>query len=122
MIDLEYAWNKVRGIDNRITAYNSAKATVQAAKDSCTAQLQSWESSYNALANNAELSTVKKTDVFEGEMADVLGGRVSDIMGDISAGLAKARALELALDMQIIRIDVRVGQLQMERGPWAAYL
>lgn len=122
MVDLEYAWNKVRAIDLKIVAYNNAKAAVQTAKNTCTTQIQSWESSYNVLANNSELAAVKKTDVFEGELADGLAGKVSDAMADISAGLTKARALELSLSMQITRIETKIGQLQSERGPWAAYL
>ena len=46
----------------------------------------------------------------------------SEAMADISAGLTKARALELSLSMQITRIETKIGQLQSERGPWAAYL
>ena len=116
--DTSHIWAKINSYSSKITTYTNAKTSVQTVKTTCESQIQNWETSYNTLANNADLTSVKKTDVFEGEMADSLSQRVADIMSDISSGLSKAGELNTALSTQITRLETKIEQLNSSRNYW----
>ena len=116
--DTTNIWTQIHAINSRITTYTNAKTTVESVKRTCSMQKQNWETSFQALKKNSELSKVKKKDVFEGEMANSLSKRVSKIMSDIQAGITKAGQLETALNNQINRLNTKIQQLQNEKQSW----
>ena len=118
MKDTTHIWTQINATNSKITQYTNAKTSVESVKRTCSTQKQNWETSFRALENNSELSKVKKKDVFEGEMANGLSKRVSEIKSDIRAGITKAGQLETALNTQINRLNTKIQQLQNEKQSW----
>jgi phage shock protein A len=120
--DTSYIWANINSLDQRVLTYTNAKTTVESVKNTCEKQIESWKTSYRALTGNSDLSSVKKTDVFEGEMADSLSRKIADIMSDIDTGLTKAEELESALNTQMNRLAEKIAQLRTERESWVRQL
>lgn len=115
MGDNSRIYTKINEINGKIITCKSAKREVQAVKNNCTNKRSDWQTSYKGLANNQELSSVKKTNVFEGEMADGLKAKVADAMIQISSGISKAEMLESSLASQIAKLESKIEELEAEK-------
>ena len=109
------AFSGLKEINNNILECLSAKAEVETVKNNCTTKRKEWQDSFNKLADNSELAEVKKTDVFEGDMAETLQAEVDDAITQITKGISKADHLEDALDRQVTKLEKRIQQLKAER-------
>ncbi len=108
-------WAEIRRINEKIKDCKTAKTEIQTVRNSCVNKKEDWQTSYNGLAKNQELSDVKKKDVFEGEMAEGLKSKVADAMNQISSGLSKAETLGNSLDSQITKLENKISDLEAER-------
>lgn len=106
---------RLREISSKITRYTSAKNEVENIKRDCARKHESWKKDFNRLANNRELSQVKRRNVFEGNMADILHTEVGDAILQIKKGIAKSEALEDALEKQIKRLERKIQDLKTEK-------
>lgn len=113
---------QIRSIDVKISQCNAAKVALQGVKNTCQGQVTSLNGSYNKISGNSDLSTVKKDDVFEGEMANSLAAKVSDLLADLSSAKTKAEGIVTAIDSQILSIDNRISSLNVERSNWCIHL
>lgn len=117
-----YIWSQINEIDGKIRKYEEAKREVGDVKTTCGNKKDTWQTSYDSLANDKSLMEVKKTDVFEGKMADSLKEKVSGIMADISSGLRVAESLKDALSTQVTKIETKIQELENERTSWVNQL
>ncbi len=106
---------RIREINDNILECLSAKAEVETVKNNCTTKKKEWQNSFNKLANNSELAEVKKTDAFEGDMAETLQAEVEEAITQITKGISKADQLEDALDLQGTKLEKRIQQLKEEK-------
>ncbi len=106
---------RLREISNKITKYTSAKNEMENIKRDCVRKHESWKTDFKRLANNRELSQVKRKNVFEGNMADMLHTEVGDAISQIEKGIEKSEALEDALEKQIKRLERKILDLKAER-------
>lgn len=111
-------WTHIYELDEEIASYTRAREPVVTAKNSCRNTKDNWQNSYDGLANNPDLAQVKKKDVFEGEMAEKLGTKISEAMTSLSSGLSAAEELTNALDNQVQKIEDKVQELRDERQSW----
>ena len=106
---------RLREISSKITQYSSAKSAIEDIKRDCAREHQNWKTDFNRLANNRELSEVKRKNVFEGNMADILHSEVGDAISQIKKGVTEAEALEGALGIQIARLERKIQDLKSEK-------
>ena len=115
MLDNIMAQARLREVSSKITQYSSAKSKIEGIKRDCEKKHQDWKTDFNRLANNKELSGVKRKNVFEGNMADILHTEVDDAISQIKKGLTRTEALENALGMQIKRLESKIQALKAEK-------
>lgn len=106
---------RLREIDNKIIKYSSARSEIEGIKCACAKKHESWKTDFNRLANNRELSQVKRKNVFEGNMADILHTEVGDAISQIKKGIEKSEALEGAMEKQIRRLAREIQDLKAEK-------
>lgn len=92
---------RLRDISIKIIQYSSAKSEIESIKRDCAKEHENWKTDFNRLANSRELSEVKRKNVFEGNMADILHREVGDAISQIKKGVAGAETLESVLGIQI---------------------
>ena len=102
------AIREIREIEKKIQRYNTAKQSMTTIKNDCRGKSQTWQSSYQAWSGNPDLSQIKKTGVFEGEMADELATKIADVLSQISNGVTQSNGLEGAISSQITYIDGKI--------------
>lgn len=114
-MDHAMAQARIREISGKLIKYTSAKSKVESIKRDCAGKHENWKTDFNRLGNNRELSGVKRKNVFEGKMADILHTEVDDAISQIKRGIAKSEALEDALEMQIRRLERKIQNLKAEK-------
>lgn len=103
---------QINQVSNDIAKYQNARTKVVTVKNSGVNGRQNWETTHNKLRNNSDLSTVKKTDQFEGEMADKLKGFMQDVINEINNAIARLVSLESSLNSQVTRLDNKITELK----------
>lgn len=106
---------RIREINNKIIKYSSAKSEIEGIKRDCASEYENWNMDFNRLANSRELSEVKRENVFEGNMADILHREVGDAVSQIKKGIAQAKTLENALGIQIKKLEGKIQDLKAEK-------
>lgn len=106
---------RLQEIRSKIIQYSSAKSEIESIKRDCAKEHENWKTDFNQLANNEELSEVKRENVFEGNMADILHSEVCDAISEIKKGVAGAETLEGALGLQIKRLEGKIRDLKAEK-------
>lgn len=114
-MDNAMAQARISEISGTLIKYTSAKSKVESIKRDCARKHENWKTDFNRLANNRELSGVKRKNVFEGNMADILHTEVDDAISQIKKGIAKSEALEDALEIQIKRLERKIQDLKAEK-------
>lgn len=111
---------EIAEVEKKIKECKQAKQNVTSVKSKVVSQISSWKQSYRRL--NSELKAVKRTEVFEGELANALKDRVSDTDGKIKAGMGKAESLQSALSKQITNLERKIRELEEEKSRLKAAL
>lgn len=106
---------QIREVEEKIETCKRVKEMVQNAQSSIQPKQNSWGVSYLALSGNEELKDVKKTDVFEGEMADALKQKVADVCLSIEKGREITDNLLEALKTQNTYLDQKIQELEAEK-------
>jgi len=120
MYSIYYITGQIRSIDVKISQCHTAKAALQSVKNTCQVQITSLKSSKNKITG--DLETVKKEDVFEGEMANTLAPKVSTFKTDVDTVITQAEAIVTAINTEISTIDNRITALNGERANWNIHL
>lgn len=125
--DVQEAWerqrvariqNNISNLRERIREYETARETVSGVKTSCQNGVAELETSYNKIADKE----VKKTGVFEGEMADAMDRYTKDAKEENKTAIDKTGELLIGLDSQITKIDDKIAELNGEIDTWIAQL
>ena len=116
MSDDSHIWSEIYALDSKIKECNEAKTGIQYIKNNCSSKKDSWRTSFDKLAADSDLYEVKSTDLFEGNMANELGGRVTEAINQVNGGIAQSEALESALDSQIKKLNQTIERLYSERA------
>lgn len=106
---------RIQEISSKITQYSSAKTEIENIKRDCARENENWKTDFNRLANNRELSGVRRKNVFEGNMADILHTEVGDAISQIKKGVTGTETLKNTLDRQITRLDRKIQDLKAEK-------
>ena len=106
----EAIMGEIRETQRKIQECQNALRGVQSIRSNCASKKTEWQRSFSLLEKN-DLSQVKKTDLFEGEIAEALCGKVSQVSGEIYLGIAKAGELEGALGSQCTRLEMKIAEL-----------
>lgn len=106
----EAIMGEIRETQRKIRECQNALRGVQSVRSNCASKKTEWQRSFSLLEKN-DLSQVKKTDLFEGEIAEALYGKVSQASGEIYLGIAKAGELEGALGSQCTRLEMKIAEL-----------
>lgn len=106
---------RIQEISGKITQYSSAKSEIENIKRDCARENENWKTDFNRLANNRELSGVRRKNVFEGNMADILHTEVGDAISQIKKGVTGTETLKNTLDRQITRLDKKIQDLKAEK-------
>lgn len=105
---------EIRNLNVKINDCNSAISEIRTVRGDCVSKMTDWQSSFNKLADNQELSDVKKANVFEGQMANGLQSKVADAVDQISTGISKTETLESSLDSQIAKLEEKISDFEDE--------
>ncbi len=116
MSDDSHIWSEIYALDSKIKECNEAKTGIQYIKNNCSSKKDSWRTSFDKLAAGSDLYEVKSTDLFEGNMANELGGKVTEAIIQVNGGIAQSEALESALDSQIKKLNQTIERLYSERA------
>ena len=100
----------------KINHCTNAKSSIQNVKNSCNSKKNEWPESFRTLDNNSDLCEVKKTDLFEGEIATALQEQVGDARSQIQTGISKADDLEQALSDQCQKLETEIEDLNQHLG------
>lgn len=106
---------RLQEIRSKITQYSSVKNEIEGIKRDCAKEHENWKTDFNRLANSRELSEVKRKNVFEGNMADILHREVGDAISQIKKGVAGAETLESVLGIQIKKLEGKIQDLKAEK-------
>lgn len=108
-------WYQIHEIDRKIAACDTARETVRNVHSQCQSQTDDCRTSYNKITANADLKAVRKTDTFEGKMAESMGTLIADELTSIRSGLTAAANLEAQLKQQIVLLDRQIASLRSQR-------
>lgn len=109
-----WIWEEIRNLNEKINDCNSAISEIRTVRGDCASKKTDWQSSFNKLADNQELMNVKKTNVFEGQMANGLQSKVADAADQIRTGISKTGTLESSLDSQITKLEEKISDFEDE--------
>lgn len=104
---------QIAEVEKKIAECKTSKSKIESAKSQASSKKDGWEQSYRRLSG--ELKEVKRTDVFEGEIADALKDRVGDADEKIKTGLSKAAVLLNALSRQMSYLVEKIRELEEEK-------
>lgn len=122
MYSIEYIMNEIMSIDMKISEYETAKTALEAVKKTCNGHITNLDDSHKKLTGNQDLSAVKKSDVFEGEMADKLATRIAAYQADMNDLITKANEIISDIDTQLSTISTNVDTLKQNRVTWEIHL
>lgn len=118
MYSIDYITNMIMSIDVKISQYETAKTALEGIQTTCKGHVTNLENGHKKLTGNQDLSTVKKNDVFEGQIAEKLSSRISTYQSDMSALITKANDINRDIDTQLSMISTKVGILKQDRTIW----
>ncbi len=106
--------NQISNLESERTIYENAKTSVEQARTSCSNEKTAWETTVGRFSGKE----VKKTDVFEGEMANALETYVNDAKEENNNAITEAGNLVAGLDSQIDKIESKISQLSTQITNW----
>ena len=112
--------NKINAIMKKIADYKVARSAVDTAKSNCQTLITGLKTEIDKITG--DLNKVKKNDVFEGEMANILASRVPDFKKDITSLKKKADDIIAAAEGQISKIDSKITELDGDELTWRTRL
>lgn len=116
-MDPTYCQMKIIELRTKIAQCNQAKTSLQQVRSTCEEEIASFQSSKNKLSQG-DVATIKKEDIFEGEMANSLTPKVSSFQDELDAAGTREEAVVTALGMGISALDARVCALNNEIAHW----
>lgn len=117
-----YIWYRMDVIDRKIGNCEAAISSIEQAKSSCCSTRDSLQSDFSKLTSDSDLSEIRKTDVFEGKMANKLRNEIPGVRGRIQSCISKIESLESELSWQISYLYNEIADLNNERWSWECQL
>ena len=99
--------NEISKYQGKINDAKPVKADLESDKRTLDGYIQTFEGEQKKLSG--KYLDVKKTDVFEGEMANNLATKISAVEQAISKGIGYAKKLSAELKTQIDELDSKIG-------------
>lgn len=99
--------NEISKYQGKINDAKPVKADLESDKRTLDGYIQTFEGEQKKLSG--KYLDVKKTDVFEGEMANNLATKISAVEQAISKGIGYAKKLSDELKTQIAELDSKIG-------------
>ena len=112
----ELILGQIRATREKINHCTNAKSLIQNVKNSCNSKKNEWKESFRILDNDSDLCEVKKTNLFEGEMASVLQGQVGEVRSQIQTGISKVGDLGKTLSDQCQKLETEIENLNQHLG------
>lgn len=112
----ELILGQIRATREKINYCTNAKSLIQNVKNSCNSKKNEWKESFRILDNDSDLCEVKKTNLFEGEMASVLQGQVGEVRSQIQTGISKVGDLGKTLSDQCQKLETEIENLNQHLG------
>lgn len=117
MVDVSGFYNEINAVDSQITIHNTAKEALQNAKNDFQNKLINLKNSDSEF-DQGDVAAIKKTDVFEGDMATALESKVNTLKEDISEMIMSCDNLIRTVDAELTAIDNKIAALQNEKINW----
>ena len=99
--------SQISDLQDDVEKYEDARKAVEDAKTSCINEKDAWGETVPRFSGKQ----VKKSGVFEEEMADALETYVNDAKEENSTAITKAGDLVSKLEVQISKIDTKITEL-----------
>jgi len=112
----------ITGIENSIQEYENRRTNLQTVKRNHEMGIGVFQRSYDKVSNNERLSSVKKTDKFEGEIADGLTKVVKNTFASISSVLGRGKTISTEIDRQVGKINTKIEELKIKKNNQSTHL
>lgn len=112
----ELVLGQIRATTEKIDDCTNAKSSIQVVKNLCNNKKNEWQECFRTLDTNSDLCEMKKTNLFEGEMASALQGQVGDVRNQIRTGILKSDDLGQALSDQCQKLEIEIEDLNQYLG------
>lgn len=114
-----YYENEIQAIDDKIDQCITSKTNLQNKKSTCQTSIDRLNTKNGDLLDESD---VKKTNIFEGEMAKALAKKVAEIKSDFKEDVSAAEKVLTAVDSQITAIDKEIANLRSTRKSYQQQL